>query len=130
MRPRPELSRLCSAVPSDHDAPPRGVTTEADSPTLKHADHLSGHHRETISQILQHPVSHNIEWRAVVSLLQAVAQVEETHNGKLLVTLGGETETFEPSNHKGINTQQVVDLRRMLRGAGFDDAEVTSSRAR
>ena len=130
MRPKPGRSRLSSAVPSDHDAPPRGVTTGADSPTLKHADHLSGHHRETISQILQHPVSHNIEWRAVVSLLQAVAQVEETHNGKLLVTLGGETETFEPSNHKGINTQQVVDLRRMLRGAGFDDAEVTSSRAR
>lgn len=73
--------------------------------------HLSGHHRETISQILQHPVSHNIEWRAVVSLLQAVAQVEETHNGRLLVTLGDETETFEPPRHKSINTQQVVDLR-------------------
>ena len=31
-----------------------------------------------MSQVLQHPVSHNIEWRAAVSLLQAVAQVEET----------------------------------------------------
>ena len=115
---------------SDHVVPPGGATEGGDALNPHQRGHLSGHHRETISQILQHPVSHNIEWRAVVSLLQAVAQVEETHNGKLLVTLGGETETFEPSNHKGINTQQVVDLRRMLRGAGFDDAEVTSSRAR
>ena len=115
---------------SDHQGPPTAARTSDSAPSPHQMGHLSGHHRETISQILQHPVSHNIEWRAVVSLLQAVAQVEETHNGKLLVTLGGETETFEPSNHKGINTQQVVDLRRMLRGAGFDDAEVTSSRAR
>ena len=92
--------------------------------------HLSGHHRETISQILQHPVSHNIEWRAVESLLQAVAQVEETHNGKLLVTLGDETETFEPASHKTIDTQQVVDLRRMLKGAGFGDAQETTSHDR
>ena len=45
--------------------------------------------------------------------------VEETHNGRLLVTLGDETETFEPPRHKGIDTQQVVDLRRMLKGAGY-----------
>jgi hypothetical protein len=81
--------------------------------------HLSSHHRETISQILQHPVGHNIEWRAVVSLLEAVAEVEETHNGRLLVTLGTETETFEPPKHKDIDAQQVVDLRRMLKGAGY-----------
>ena len=33
--------------------------------------HLSNHHRNTLRQIFQHPVSHNIEWRAVVSLLDA-----------------------------------------------------------
>lgn len=81
--------------------------------------HLSAHHRETITEILQHPVGHNIEWRAVVSLLEAVANVEETHNGKLLVTLGSETETFDPPRHKDIDAQQVVDLRRMLKAAGY-----------
>jgi hypothetical protein len=59
-----------------------------------------------------------------------VAQVEETHNGKLLVTLGDETETFEPSRHKCIDAQQVVDLRRMLKGAGFGDGRETPSQAR
>jgi hypothetical protein len=80
---------------------------------------LNSHHRETVSHIFRHPVGHNIDWQAVVSLLDAVAQVEETHSGKLLVTLGGETETFEPPRHKDIDAQQVVDLRRMLKGAGY-----------
>jgi rubrerythrin len=81
--------------------------------------HLSGHHRDTIRHILQHPVGHNIDWPSVVSLLEAIAQVEETHTGNLLITLGGETETFEPPRHKDIDTQQVVDLRRMLKRAGY-----------
>jgi hypothetical protein len=81
--------------------------------------HLSGHHRDTVSRIFAHPVGHNIEWQAVVSLLEAVAYVEETHSGKLTVTLGSETETFEAPRHKDIDAQQVVDLRRMLKGVGY-----------
>jgi hypothetical protein len=81
--------------------------------------HLSNHHRETLTHILQHPLGHNIEWRDVLSLLEAVATVEETPHGKYLVTLGDETETFERPRHKDIEPQQVVDLRRMLTNAGF-----------
>ncbi len=82
-------------------------------------EHLSGHHRDTIARIFQHPAGHNIDWQDVVSLLRAVAVVEENHRGKLVVTLGSETETFEPPRHKDIDTQQLVDLRRMLKNAGF-----------
>ncbi len=39
--------------------------------------HLCNHHHNTRRQIFQHPVSHNIEWRAVVSLLEAVGSVEK-----------------------------------------------------
>jgi hypothetical protein len=81
--------------------------------------HLSSHHRETLAQIFQHPAGHNIEWRAVQSLLEAVASVTETPHGKFLVTLGGETETFVAPRHKDIDEQQVVDLRRMLKSAGY-----------
>ena len=115
---------------SEHDAAPRDAAKEEDAPSPHQLGHLSGHHRETVSQILQHPVSHNIEWRAVVSLLHGVAQVEETRNGKLLVTLRDETETLEPSKHKCISAQQVVDVRRMLKGAGFCHSRETPSPAR
>jgi hypothetical protein len=35
------------------------------------------------------------------------------------VTLGAETETFDVPRHHDIDAQQVVDLRRMLKGAGI-----------
>jgi hypothetical protein len=81
--------------------------------------HLTSHHRTTLTQIFQHPVSHNIEWRDVLSLLEAVASVTEGHDGKYLVVLGSETETFEVPRNKDIDSQQVVDLRRMLANGGY-----------
>ena len=36
--------------------------------------HLSNHQRNTLRQIIQHPAGHNIEWRAVLSLLERSAQ--------------------------------------------------------
>jgi hypothetical protein len=81
--------------------------------------HLNNHHRDTLLQIFRHPAGHNIEWRAVLSLLQVLGSAEERHDGKFVVTLGPETETFERPTGKDIDPQQVVDLRRMLRNAGY-----------
>lgn len=81
--------------------------------------HLNNHHRDTLSRILRHPAGHNIEWRAVLSLLQALGSADERHDGKFVVTVGPETETFERPMGKDIDSQQVVDLRRMLINAGY-----------
>jgi hypothetical protein len=54
----------------------------------------------------------------VRSLLEAVGTVEED-GGRLRVTLGGETETFDPPHAKDVDVQMLVDLRRMLRSAGI-----------
>jgi hypothetical protein len=83
--------------------------------------HLSSHHRNTLRQILAHPVSHNIEWHAVVSLLEAVGTVEERHDGKVRFTVGSASEFIEPPTGKDVDTQTVVDLRRMLTSAGYGD---------
>jgi hypothetical protein len=40
-----------------------------------------------LRQIFRHPVSHNIEWRAVLSLLEAVGTVTVRHDGKVAVTI-------------------------------------------
>ena len=80
---------------------------------------LDGHHRATLEKIFNHPVSHNIQWHDVLSLLQSVATVTEAHDGRYKVTLGSETETFDAPRHHDINEQQVIDVRRMLRGAGI-----------
>jgi hypothetical protein len=80
---------------------------------------LDAHHRATVEKIFNHPVSHNIQWHDVLSLLQSVAVVTEEDDGRYTVTLGSETETFDAPRHHDINEQQIVDLRRMLRDAGI-----------
>jgi hypothetical protein len=81
--------------------------------------HLSNHHRNTLRQLFQHPVSHNIEWQDVISLLEAVGSTVERRGGKVAVTVGSETEFFDPPVGKDIDTQTIVNLRRMLSAAGY-----------
>jgi hypothetical protein len=87
--------------------------------TSPESDHLDSRHRDTLRQIFEHPASHNIEWRAVMSLLEAVGTVDVRHDGKVSVTLGSELAFLEPPVGKDIDAQMVVDLRRMLTSAGY-----------
>jgi hypothetical protein len=86
------------------------------------SQHLDNRHRDTLRQIFAHPVSHNIEWRSVTSLLEAVGTVSEHHNGKLEVTVGSQSAFLDPPRGKDIDEQMVVDLRRMLSEAGYQPA--------
>ncbi len=80
---------------------------------------LNNHHRDTLEQIFSHPSSGNIEWRQVLSLLEAVGTATEEHNGKFKVVLGPSTEVLSKPNGKDIDQQMIVDLRRMLTQAGY-----------
>jgi hypothetical protein len=80
---------------------------------------LSSHHRDTLEKIFSHPAGGNVEWRAVLSLLEAVGTVDDEHNGKVRVTLGDETEVLQPPRDKDVDAQMTVDLRRMLASAGL-----------
>lgn len=88
-------------------------------PALEEPQHLSPNHRDTLLQLFQHPTSHNIEWRAVLSLLEAVGEVTDGKDGNVHVTLADESEVFVRPKHKDIDVEQVVDLRRMLTNAGY-----------
>jgi hypothetical protein len=87
--------------------------------TSPEPEHLAGRHRDTLRRIFEHPTSHNVEWREVVSLLEAVGTVTVRHDGKVAVKVGPELEYLEPPAGKDVDDQMVVDLRRMLRGAGY-----------
>lgn len=80
---------------------------------------LDSAHRDTLASIFSHPSSGNIEWRRVKSLLEAVGTTTQQHNGKLEVTIGGETEVLQPPRDKDIDQQLIVDLRRLLTRAGI-----------
>ncbi len=53
--------------------------------------HLNSHHLDTVIKIFAHPTSHNIRWQ----------------------------EVLHRPRHKDIDTKFIVDLRHMLREAGY-----------
>jgi hypothetical protein len=81
---------------------------------------LNHHHRVTLEKIFSHPLSGNVEWRQVLSLLAAVGTTTHEPNGKLKVELGGETMVLRPPDDKDVDQQLIVDLRRMLTNAGLE----------
>jgi len=83
-------------------------------------DRVTADHRATLERIFRHPAGGNIEWRQVLSLLEAVGTVTEEHNGNVKVMLGDETEVLRPPREKDIDKDMIVDLRRMLRRAGLE----------
>lgn len=83
---------------------------------------LNNHHSDTLTAIFEHPVSHNVRWHDALSLMEAVGTVVEEHDGKFKVTIGDETEVLSRPHDKTIGEQMVVDLRRMLKNAGFEPA--------
>lgn len=86
---------------------------------MREPEHLNSHQRDTLAHIFRHPLSHNLEWHAVHSLLNAVGSVHETTKGHLLVTVGDVSETFEQAHAKDIDAEQLATLRRFLRRAGY-----------
>jgi hypothetical protein len=87
--------------------------------------HLDSRHRDTIAQIFTHPSSTNIEWRSVLSLLEAVGTTTEEHNGKFRVEVGPTTVFLQRPRGKDIDQQMIVDLRRMLKLAGLAPGTAT-----
>jgi hypothetical protein len=83
------------------------------------SEHLDNRHRNTLHEIFAHPVSHNVEWHAVLSLLDAVGTTEVRHDGKVVVKVGSQEAFLDPPAHKDIDAQMVVDLRHMLTEAGY-----------
>ena len=81
---------------------------------------LNHHHRDTLEKIFRHPLSGNLEWRQVLSLLAAVGTTTREPNGKVKVELGGQTEVLRPPDGKDVDRQLIVDLRRLLTNAGLE----------
>jgi hypothetical protein len=80
---------------------------------------LNNHQRDTLRKIFDHPTSGNLEWRQVLSLLEALGSVEEEHNGKFKIALGSRTEVLARPRGKDVDEQLIVDLRHLLTAAGL-----------
>lgn len=81
---------------------------------------MNTHHRETLEQIFRHPTSHNIEWRRVEHLFEALgADVTEGHHGRIKVKLNDQEASFhKPHKHNLEDSNEIAGLRRFLTAAG------------
>jgi len=93
------------------------MTSEPSPPPVP--PELSGRHRDTLRHVFAHPVSHNLDWRAVVALLGEVATVDERHDGKIEVTSGERTILLTPPHHKDLDADDVVEVRHFLEAVGY-----------
>ncbi|EGV50787.1 hypothetical protein [Candidatus Endoriftia persephonae] len=76
--------------------------------------------QHTLAAIFHDPVSANIHWREIESLLKAAgAELEESHGARLRVLLNGLEETLHRPHHSAALTKESVrNLRKFLSAAG------------
>jgi hypothetical protein len=87
------------------------------------SEHRAASHERTLEQLFQHPLAHNVEWRDVVRLLEAVGTLEVEHNGKMRVEINGQTTVLHRPQHKDLaDVEQLVEIRHFLERAGVKPA--------
>src|ERR1700761_2061990 len=110
----PRKSNRTPSTPTTSTCPGRVKPEGSTMSSLPESPHLDNHHRNTLRQIFEHPVSDNIEWHAGTSLLEAIGTVTVHHDGKVTVAVGSERQIIDAPKGKDIDAQLVVDLRHLL----------------
>ena len=84
--------------------------------TLSTETKMHGTHQSTYDAIFQHPVSRNLQWREVRSMLDALADgVAEEHNGNVKFTRNGQTLVMHPPRRKDFSdVQELMKIRHFL----------------
>jgi len=80
---------------------------------------LDHHHKKTVGKIFSHPLSHNIQWHDVESLLERIGILGQSHSGNVTVTLDGVVHSLGKAHGHDLNDDQVVKVRHLLRDLGI-----------
>ena len=91
---------------------------------------LTGSHLHTYNAIFQHPISHNLEWRAVRLLLANLADVVQESNGNLKVIRNGEVLVLHPPRTKDVTKkEEIMSLRHFLERSEISSPETKGEEA-
>ena len=92
------------------DSPHQTPTTAAD---------LRGSDQRTLTQLFQHPLTHNLSLRAVTGLFDAIGSATVQHNGDLHFQLGDDALTMQRPHDKDLSASEVMNLRHLLERKGW-----------
>jgi hypothetical protein len=95
---------------------PQGVQDPA---TPESCVNVTGVDRRTLDTIFQHPLSHNLAWREVVTLITTIGEVDDQKNGGVSFRAGGEHLLMTKPHNKDLEASDVVELRHFLTRAGW-----------
>lgn len=87
------------------------------------SEELNSHHRQTIEALFAHPTRRNLQWKDVGSLLSAIGDVEEKHDGRVAITVSGQTKVLGRPKSKDLGGEEVIEVRQFLKETGFAPAE-------
>src|SRR5580700_5864811 len=82
---------------------------------------LTGSHEKTYQRVFQHPMPHNLQWREVRSMLEAIADVNavEDDKGNLKLTRNGQTLTLHRPRGKDLaDKKELMQVRHFLERSG------------
>jgi hypothetical protein len=80
---------------------------------------ISNAHQHTYDAVFQHPMSHNLSWRDVRSLLESVADAVQEGEDNVKFSNGGRTLTVHSSRHKDLDdVQELMRIRKFLEESG------------
>lgn len=82
---------------------------------------LSGTHQKTYERVFGHPMPHNLQWREVWSMLEAMgdAQAIEDDKGNLKVSRNGQTLVLRRPRGKDLaDKQELTQIRHFLERSG------------
>jgi hypothetical protein len=103
-----------------HDANPLDATRNLNA-AVTAAD------RRTLDAIYRHPLSHNLSWREVVSLIAAIGDAEEKVNGEVVFRVGDARVSITRPHAKDLLAADVIDLRHFLTRAGWSPEAIIPS---
>lgn len=80
---------------------------------------LSGRHQDTLRHVFNHPMSHNVEWRELLALLNEVADVKETSEGSFKVASPGQKVVLSRPRGKDVDPRDLETARHFLEALGL-----------
>jgi hypothetical protein len=84
---------------------------------------MNHHHRKVLHALFEHPVSGNIDFKAVESVLRELgAEIDNRTGARIGVTLKGHTVALHHASHSLLK-DEVAQIRKFLETCGIDPAE-------